>query len=197
MGAATHVRIPYVHLIARTLPPDLGLAPRAYRAGRQIAVLCRVPLGSNTGKTSEKIGFARIRQVTRAVRTTGPLRPVIARSLPSVFVILRTLPPDFSRHATQDIGWTKASVLGGVPLRSNLGTDGSQIVESDKELLPFANRTALTSLTIPDRRSPLVSVSNTTLPPHWFVESSGDHLWSQLAILRGVPLSSQVGGQRC
>ena len=106
------------------------------------------------------------------------------------FVAFVADPPDFAPGAGDDIGWGEVAVFGWVPLASELGIVGGEVVFSAQECAVAANWAAGAGNTAFDLGAPLVAML--TLPPDETV-AAGEHVGrSEVAIFGWVPLAGDV-----
>lgn len=80
------------------------------------------------------------------------------------FVAFVAGPPDFAPGAGDDIGWGEVAVFGWVPLASELGIVGGEVVDAAQECAIAADRTAGAGDAAFDLGAPLVAMG--TLPPN-------------------------------
>lgn len=79
------------------------------------------------------------------------------------FVAFVADPPDFAPGAGDDIGWGEVAVFGWVPLASELGIVGGEVVDAAQECAIAADWTAGAGDAAFDLGAPLVAMG--TLPP--------------------------------
>ena len=130
--------------------------------------------------------------IASADRTAAVLRACagIDDGFPAVAVL--TLPPNSAATAWQNLFWCEVAVFCWVPFGSDLWIFCGEIVESRQDFDVLAIwATAVTSCAAGD--DGLVFVAFVADPPDFLIAGWGDLVWPQRAILRRVPLTSELG----
>ena len=107
------------------------------------------------------------------------------------FVAFVADPPDFAPSTGDDIGWGEVAVFGWVPLASELGIVGGEVVIAGKDVAVGADGTACTVDTGFDLSAPFVAVG--AKPPHEPVAAGKDVGRGEGPVLCRLPLAGEVG----
>ena len=111
------------------------------------------------------------------------------------FVAFVADPPDFAPGAGDDIGWGEVAVFGWVPLASELGIVGGEVVDAAQECAIAADRTAGAGDAAFDLGAPLVAMG--TLPPNEAMAAREHVRRGEVAVFGWVPFGGEIWVTGC
>ena len=111
------------------------------------------------------------------------------------FVAFVAGPPDFAPGAGDDIGWGEVAVFGWVPLASELGIVGGEVVDAAQECAIAADRTAGAGDAAFDLGAPLVAMF--TLPPNEAMAAREHVGRGEVAVFGWVPFGGEIWVTGC
>ena len=111
------------------------------------------------------------------------------------FVAFVADPPDFAPGAGDDIGWGEVAVFGWVPLASELGIVGDEVVDAAQECAIAADRTAGAGDAAFDLGAPLVAMF--TLPPNEAMAAREHVGRGEIAVFGWVPFGGEIWVTGC
>ena len=186
LGAAGDGGLIFVAFVAD--PPDFFVAGGSDSLWCEGAILGWMPLGCNGRILTGKVVLAGDDHFTGADWATAAIDASGDCCAP--FMAFITNPPDFAPGAGDDIGWGEVAVFGWVPLASELGVVGGEVVFAAQECAVAANWAAGAGHSAFDLGTPHVSML--TLPPDETV-AAGEHVGrSEVAVFCGMPLAGDV-----
>ena len=145
-----------------TAPPDFFIAGGSNLLWSERAIFRWVPLFCNGWKPTCQIVFARDDLFAGTNWTTAAVDT--SRNGCTPFVTFVADPPNFAPGAGDDIARRQLAIFGWVPLASELGIIGGEIVLSAQECAIAANRTTSSSHAALNLSTPFVPMF--TLPPN-------------------------------
>jgi hypothetical protein len=172
-------------------PPDPPARARKDIARRQRPVPGRVPFRRDPRlEAGERVRHRR--PATRAVRTSaGRVQPSVGRHRPLVVGRFGALPPDEFGRPDERLSSAAIAVSGGMPLASEVGADGFNVVR-DRNLAPCAKGApGSTAGAVIRRSSPDVIRPLGALPPDSASGAIGDLVGTDPTVTCRVPLRYQ------
>ena len=142
-------------------PPDFFVAGGSDSLWCEGAILGWVPLGCNGWILTGEVVLARDDHFAGADWATAAVDT--GRNNCAPFVAFVADPPDFAPGAGDGIGWGEVAVFGWMPLASELGIVGGEVVDAAQECAIAADWAAGAGDAAFDLGAPLVAMG--TLPP--------------------------------
>lgn len=171
-----------------TAPPDFFIAGGSNLLRSERAIFRWVPFFGDGWKPTCQIVFARDDLFAGTNWTTAAVDT--SRNGCTPFVTFVADPPNFAPGAGDDIARRQLAIFGWVPLASELGIIGGEIVLSAQECAIAANRTTSSSHAALNLSTPFVPMF--TLPPNQTV-AAGEHIsWGKIAIPCRVPFGCKI-----
>lgn len=178
----------FPHMSQLTLPPNVRIAVRRNLLRRKCAVLFSAPLGRDFGIKCFQIIDSGNNDLSAANRAITALRPRIYCSLP--FMAPLTAPPDPSGGFCDQLCRFQFPVLIGVPLGSQAGITGSQIIFPNQNRPVGTDRTTAALNSGLDGCTPFMTFL--TDPPYGNMTLGQILFRSVIRILPRMPLGSNL-----
>ena len=170
-------------------PPDLAAAARGDVAGREGAVLRRMPFGGEGGIARGEVVLAREHLLARTDGTTGALDARFDLGLPGVAAL--AAPPDLGVAGGGEVRGTALPILRRVPLAREGRLGGGEVVEPGQHLAAAADGAAgAGGGAFLDAGLPMMAAG--AGPPDLGLAAIAHVCWGQRRIGSGVPLAEQV-----
>ena len=186
LGAAGDGGLIFVAFVAD--PPDFFVAGGSDSLWCEGAILGWMPLGCNGWILTGKVVLAGDDLLAGADWATAAVDA--GRNNCAPFMAFVADPPDFAPGAGDDVARREVAIFGRVPLASELGIIGSEVVFAAQECAIAANWAAGAGHSAFDLGAPLVAML--TLPPDETV-AAGEHVGrSEVAVFGWVPLAGDV-----
>ena len=176
-----------------TDPPDFAPTAGDNVGWSEGAVFGWMPLGGELGIEAGEIVLAGLDELIGANWTAGAIDTRFYLCPPFVAVV--TLPPHESMAAGQDIGWGEGGIFGWVPLASELGIVGSEVVDAAQECTIAADWTAGAGDAAFDLGAPLVAMG--TLPPNEAMAAREHLRRGEVAVFGRMPFGGEIWVTGC
>ena len=187
LGAAGDGGLIFMAFVAD--PPDFFVAGGGDVLGGEAAVFLWVPLAGYVWILAGEVVLAGDNFFACTDGAAAAVDTGFYLSAPLVAFVAD--PPDFAPGAGDDIGWGEVAVFGWMPLASELGIVGGEVVDAAQECAIAADWAASAGDAAFDLGAPLVAMG--TLPPNEAVAAREHVGRGEVAVLCGVPLAGELG----
>ena len=170
-------------------PPDFFVAGGSDLLWGEGAILGWVPLGCNGWILAGEVVLARDDHFAGADWAAAAIDA--GRNNCAPFMAFVANPPDFAPGAGDDVARREVAIFGRVPLASELGIIGSEVVFAGVDLFACADWATAAAAAAGD--GCLISVAFGADPPD-FAPTAGDNVgWSEGAVFGWMPLGGELG----
>ena len=174
-------------------PPDFFVAGGSDLLWGEGAILGWMPLGGNGWILAGEVVLARDDHFAGADWASAAVDASADGGAP--FVAFVADPPDFAPGAGDDVGWGEVAVFGWVPLASELGIVGGEVVDAAQECAIAADWTAGAGDAAFDLGAPLVAMG--TLPPNEAMAAREHVRRGEVAVFGWMPFGGEIWVTGC